>query len=168
MVMDRDEKERIGVVLHLDKVEYQTSIMEWGFELPTDYESSLEALSWCRYVVFVVNGVMKSVGEINRWSFDTGNAGTRSATIVLRSDNVEELADDLRKNLKTIKWLTHYQGELVAQVMAETRVKQKPSDALPILDLQEAATSVARRFNVEPEQVEINVRLTAYRTVGST
>ena len=167
VVMDRNEKDRIGVVLHLEKDEYQSSIMEWGFELPTDYETSLEALVWCRYVAFVVNGVMKSVGEIKRWSFDTGDTGIRSATIVLRSDDVDELADNLRKDLKTTKWLTHYQGELVAQVMDEVRVKQKPSDGLPILDLQEAASSVARRFNVKPEHVEINVRLTAYRTVGS-
>jgi hypothetical protein len=165
--MDRNEKERIGVVLHLDRNEYQTSIIEWGFELPPDYKISLESLSWCRYVAFVVDGVMKSVGEINRWSFDTGNAGTRSATIVLRSDSVQELADDLRRDIKALQWLTNYQGELIAQVMAETRVKQKPSDDLPTLDLQEAATAVARRFNVKAEQVEINVRLTAYRTVGS-
>lgn len=153
-----DEKERIGVVIHLDGYEYQLAISNWVFRLPASYEISLKALESCRHVAFVVDGTFKSVAEIDQWSFGIGLSNGRSASLIARSDNVSELTADLQGHVKTINWLTIYQKDIVQKVMSEDRVKRRPTDRLQSMDLKEATLAVSRRFNVDPDQVQITIR----------
>ncbi|WP_150296256.1 hypothetical protein [Pseudomonas extremaustralis] len=156
--MDNQVKERNGVVLHLDENSYQEAIANWSVNLPSGYDFPLEMLRWHRYVVFVVRGTMRSVAEVGRWSVETGNEGAITAHLILRSDSVIELANDLSQHLLNLKWVTCHQGEIIQLVMADNRTQKKPEDSIPHLDLTEATLAVARRFNVKPEQVEITVR----------
>lgn len=156
--MRMDEKERIGVVIYLDGYEYQLAISNWSFQLPNSHEISLKGLELCRHVAFVVNGSVKSVAEISQWSFGIGPSNVRSASIIARTDNASELNTKLQGHIGGIHWLTIYQKDAVLEVMTEHRLKRKPTDRLPSMDLREASLAVSRRFNVDPDQVQITIK----------
>ncbi|MGZ0700648.1 hypothetical protein [Pseudomonas piscis] len=153
-----DEKDRIGVIIYLDGYEYQLAISNWGFKLPNDYEISLKQLESLRHVAFVVDKSFKSVAEIDQWSFGIGPSNVRSARLIARSDDVSELVAVLQNHIPTIRWLTNSQKDIVQKVMSEDRVKRKPTDKLRSMDLREASLAISRRFNVDPDQVQITIR----------
>lgn len=157
MSITTEEKERVGVVVHLNGAEYQSVLVPWSFDIPDSYKSSLEALRLCRYVAFVVDGRMKSIGEIDRWSFEVGDDCKRSASFSLLSDNVEGLSSRLSTPFSQIHWLIGYQLTPIQEGLSQG-AKQRPADVLPSFDIEEASKSVARRFSVDAEQVEITIR----------
>lgn len=157
MSLTADEKVRVGVVVHLTGPEYQSVMAQWRVDIPDHYNSSLEALKWCRYVAFIVDSTIKSVGEITSWSFQVGDECKRTAHFSLLSNHVTELRNQITFPAKDILWLTHYQREAVQQSIA-TSPKQKPEVGLPSLDIDEATASIAQRYSIDPLQVEITIR----------
>ncbi|MEX5591960.1 hypothetical protein [Pseudomonas orientalis] len=157
MSITPEERERIGVVVHLTGPEYQCALAQWSIALPDNYVCSLESLRWLRYVAFVVDGRPKSIADIVRWSFDVGNDCKRVAFFSLLSSEISGLSEALPFPNSGIMWLSRYYAEQ-AQTAISLNAKQKPTDALPTLDIDEASNSVARRFGVDPSQVEITIR----------
>lgn len=157
MSLTTEERERFGVVVHLSGAEYQNVMALWCFDIPSNYGSSLEALRQYRYFTFVVGGRIKAIGEIERWSFEAGDDCKLSASFSEFSKRIEGLASRFRDPISAIHWLNGHQSELIKELLLEG-VEQRPIDALPSLDIEEAARSVARWYSVTDEQVEITIR----------
>lgn len=160
MGITAEERDRVGVVVHLTGPEYQAALMNWSVAVPDTHICSLEALRWFRYVAFVVEGTPKAIAEIARWSFEVGDECNRVAFFSLLSTEVSGLYEPLPRPCIDILWMNRCYVDQIQAVLAKN-AKQKPEDALPALDIDEASKSVARRFSIDPSQVEITIRSTS-------
>lgn len=157
MGITTEERERIGVVVHLTGPEYQCALMTWSVAIHDKHVCSLESLKLYRYVVLVVDGRPTSIGEIARWSFDVGDDGERVAFFSLLSSEISDLSEAIPYPCREILWLTNSYAKQ-AQSALSKNAKTKPKDAIPTLDIDDASTSVARRFGIDPSRVEITIR----------
>lgn len=153
-----EKKDLIGVALHLEGSAYQSAVLRWEIDLPASYKCELKDLESFRYVGLIVNGEFKSLAKVDSWCFDFETPGTRRAIFSTRSDDAKELTDDLRHCISDIKWLTNDQESIVQKVMIQDRIKVKPLDKVPSLDLTEASLAVSRYFSIDSKQVEITIR----------
>lgn len=152
-----NDRDLIGIVLHLQSSEYPKVSEGWKFELPEKYESSLEALLRCRYVGFTVDGNWKSVAEISSWSFDVSDGNRKVAELSRISENIYNLGMTIRTGISDVRWLTTSQADAVQADLGGATCKLRPAVIAACLDFEEASDAVARRYGVNSEQVRISI-----------
>lgn len=157
MTLSRDEKDRIGLALHLTHHQYNKIVGNWEFKLPTDYQISVEALMNCRYAAFSLDGHWDAIAKIGTWRISMGGDGKITAELSAISKNVRGLARDIFSNITNIQWLNEYQRESVETAMADESSITRPVVVPACLDLDEASDAIARRYGVEAEQVQISI-----------
>jgi hypothetical protein len=156
MTLSRDEQERIGLALHLTHHEYNAVIEGWSFDLPTDYQISVEALMNCRYVAFSLDGRWDSIAKIGAWRLGMNGDGKRTAEMSAISQHVRELYGGISSITET-KWLNIYQLKVVEAAMANESVITRPEVVPACLDMEDASDAIARRYGVEANQIQISI-----------
>ncbi|WP_439871361.1 hypothetical protein [Pseudomonas syringae] len=150
------ERNRIGVIIHLDEDRYQAISQIWEVSLPSMYDQSLEGLPACRYVAFVVGENLKSVARIAEWRLRGVDPVKRVASIEALSTSVSALYKPL-EGITELKWLDKSQAALVVDALNSGETKCRPKPIPPCLDLEDASAAVARRYGVDVEQVYISI-----------
>ncbi|WP_158664872.1 hypothetical protein [Pseudomonas sp. SWI44] len=156
--MDRPYHERdwIGVVMHVSHAEYQQISQSWSFELPNDRQPSIVSLLACQYVGFVVDGSWHAVAEINFWKFGVGDGGQKIADLSAISERTYNLSMTLKNGISQTLWLTEFQRQAL-QADLSTSCHYRPVEIAPALTMEEACASVARRYGVSAEQVNVAI-----------
>ncbi|WP_139832918.1 hypothetical protein [Pseudomonas sp. R45(2017)] len=131
--------------------------MTWSVAIRDTHVCSLESLRLYQYVAFVVDGIPKSIGKIARWSFDVGDDDKRVAFFSLLSNEISGLSQALPSPVNDILWLTRDYAQQAQSALSQN-AREKPTDAIPTLDIDDASKSVARRFGIDPSRVEIIIR----------
>lgn len=157
MTLSHDEQDRIGLALHLTHHEYNAVTEGWGFELPTDYQVSVEALMKCRYVAFSIDERWVVIGKIGAWRFDMNGDGKKTAELSAMSTNVRGLSREISSDITKIQWLNEYQRDAIEKALSDESSITRPQVVPACLDLEEAADAIARRYGVEAKQIQISI-----------
>jgi len=159
MALSRDEQDLIRLALHLTHHDYNAVIEGWGFDLPADYQISVEALTNCRYVAFSLDGRWDAIAKIGAWRLDMNGDGKRTAELSAISQHVSKLFGETSK-IKETKWLNIHQQKAVETAMADESSIPRPEVVPVCLDMEEASDAIARRYGVEAKQIQISIHRT--------
>lgn len=151
------ERDLIGVVLHLTEVEYQQLAAKWHFQMPESYQCTVDQLMQCRYAAIAVQGQWKAIIGIDAWRVGVRKGAPMEAEFSRFSEDVAQLKGAFPKCEAEISWLNIQQQNGVSASLESELAKYRPSKVPPCLDLNAAAEAVSRHYGVEPDQVQISI-----------
>ncbi|OSR65024.1 MULTISPECIES: hypothetical protein [Pseudomonas] len=157
MALSQDEQGRIGLALHLTHHQYNAVTEGWGFELPTDYQMSVEAVTNCRYVAFSLDGRWDAVAKIGTWQLSMDGGGKRTAELSAFSKVVSGLRREITTDPTKTRWLHLSQQEALETAIADESTITRPEAIPACLDMEEASNAIARHYGVEAEQIQISI-----------
>lgn len=157
MSLSHLEKDRVGLIVHLNDDEYLKLRASWEFTLPEGYDFSFEAMLKYRYVAVALNDEWKVIAEIGDWRLSASGSGQRTVTFSKVSERVYLLSMAISKNLKENLWLHNSQKEIVEKSLSDESAFVRPDPLPPSLDFEEASRAVSRRYGVSADQVQISI-----------